>query len=294
MKNNGITILSDNGMVRGFFLNSKDIVQRAFELHQTAPVVTAGLGRLLTVATMIGKTLKNDSDLVTLQIEGEGPVRSILATAERHGRVKGYAGANIVDIPLNAAGKLDVRGAIGPGYLTVLRDNGEGEPYVSRTELVSGEIAEDITHYYALSEQTPTVCALGVLVDRNYSVKSAGGFLVQLLPGADDETISKLEENLSHLHNVSAMFEHTSNREIADILMKDISYHVTEEWCGSYHCNCSKQKTEKVLLSIGKKDLAALIEEGNDVELCCSFCSNKYKFTPKEMENLLIESLKNK
>ena len=294
MKNNGLTILSDNGMVRGYFFNSKDIVQQAFDFHKTSPVMTAALGRLLTVSAMIGKTLKNDSDLVTLQIEGEGPARMVLATADRYGRVKGYVGEKLVDIPLNAAGKLDVRGAIGPGYLTVLRDNGEGEPYVSRTELVSGEIAEDITHYYATSEQTPTVCALGVLVDRDYSVKSAGGFLVQLLPGADEETISKLEENLSHLHNVSAMFEHTSNCEIADILMNDIPYHTTEEWNGSYHCNCSKDKTEKVLLSIGKKDLAALIEEGNDVELCCSFCSNKYIFTPREMEKLLIESLKNK
>lgn len=292
MKNNGLTILSDNGMVRGFFLNSKEIVQQAFDYHQTAPVVTAALGRLLTVTSIIGKTLKNDSDLVTLQIEGEGPLKTVLATADRHGRVKGYPGVSIVDLPLNAAGKLDVRGAIGPGTLTVLRDNGEGEPYVSRTELVSGEIAEDITHYYAISEQTPTVCALGVLIDRDYTVKSAGGFLVQLLPGADEETISALEDNLSHLHNVSAMFEHTSNTEIADILMQNIPYHVTDEWNACYHCNCSKQKTEKVLLSVGKKELATLIQEGNDVELCCSFCSNKYKFTPKEMENLLINSLK--
>ncbi len=292
MSNNGLTILSDNGMVRGFFLNSKDIAQQAFNYHQTSPVVTAALGRLLTITSMMGKTLKNDKDLVTLQIEGDGPIRTVLATADRHGKVKGYTGANIADLPLNSAGKLDVRGAIGAGYLTVLRDNGEGEPYVSRTELVSGEIAEDITHYFATSEQTPTVCALGVLVDRDYSVKSAGGFLIQLLPGADEETIDTLEENLSHLHNVSSMFEHSSNEEIANILMKNLPYHVTEKWDGVYHCNCSKEKTEKVLLSIGKKELASLIEENHDVELCCSFCSNKYKFTPKEMENLLIESLK--
>lgn len=292
MKYNGMTILSDNGMVRGYFLNSKNLVQQAFDYHQTAPVVTAALGRLLTASAMMGKTLKNDKDLLTLQIEGDGPVRTILATADRNGRVKGYAGVPLVDIPLKSNGKLDVSGAIGDGYLTVLRDNGEGEPYVSRTQLVSGEIAEDITHYFATSEQTPTVCALGVLVDRDYTVKSAGGFLLQLLPGADDEVIDQLEKNLTKIQNVSSMFEHTSNQAIADILMNQIPYHITEEWDAAYHCNCSRKKTEQVLLSLGKKDLASLIEEGEPVELCCNFCDKKYSFAPEEMKDLLIQALK--
>lgn len=292
MKHTGMTILSDNGMVRGYFLNSKELVQQAFTYHRTAPVVTAALGRLLTASAMMGKTLKNEKDLLTLQIEGDGPVRTILATADRNGSVKGYAGVPIVDIPLKSNGKLDVSGAIGNGYLTVLRDNGEGEPYVSRTQLVSGEIAEDITHYFATSEQTPTVCALGVLVDRDYSVKSAGGFLLQLLPGAEDEVIDQLEENLTKIQNVSSMFEHTSNQAIADILMNQIPYHITEEWNAEYYCNCSRCKTEKVLLSLGKKELAALIEEGNPVELCCHFCDKKYSFTPEDMEKLLIQALK--
>jgi len=292
MKNTGMTILSDNGMVRGYFLNSKELVQQAFQYHQTAPVVTAALGRLLTAASMMGKTLKNRSDLLTLQIEGDGPVKTLLATADQNGWVKGYPGNSIVDIPLKANGKLDVSGAIGYGYLTVLRDNGEGEPYVSRTELVSGEIAEDITAYYATSEQTPTVCALGVLVDRDYSVKAAGGFLIQLLPGADDEVIDRLEENLKKVQNISSMFEHTSNVRIADILFDQIPYHITEEWNAKYHCNCSKEKTEKVLISLGKKELAALVQEGNPVELCCHFCDHKYSFTPKDIEKLLMEALK--
>ena len=173
-----------------------------------------------------------------------------------------------------------------------MRDNGEGEPYVSRTELVSGEIAEDITAYYATSEQTPTVCALGVLVDRDYSVKAAGGFLIQLLPGADDEVIDRLEENLKKVQNISSMFEHTSNVGIADILFDQIPYHITEEWNAKYHCNCSKEKTEKVLISLGKKELAALVQEGNPVELCCHFCDHKYSFTPKDIEKLLMEALK--
>lgn len=289
MKNQGTTILSDNGMVRGYFLNSKQLVQQAFEYHRTAPVVTAALGRLLTASAMMGKTLKNASDLLTLQIEGEGPIKTVLATADRNGRVKGYPGVSIVDIPLKSNGKLDVSSAIGAGYLTVLRDNGEGEPYVSRTELVSGEIAEDITNYYALSEQTPTVCALGVLVDRDYSVKSAGGFVLQLLPGADEETISALEENLKKVQNVSSMFEHTSTEEIANMLMDGIPYHVTEQWNAEYYCNCSKQRTEKVLISLGKKELAAIIEEGEDVELCCHFCDKKYLFTPNELKKLLLK-----
>ncbi|MBQ8894186.1 MAG: Hsp33 family molecular chaperone HslO [Clostridia bacterium] len=292
MKNNGLTILSDNGMVRGFFLNSRNIVQQAFQYHQTAPVVTAALGRLLTASAMMGKMLKNDSDLLTLQIEGEGPVKTILATANRKGQVKGYPGVSIVDIPLKPNGKLDVSGAIGLGTLNVLRDNGEGEPYVSRTELISGEIAEDITHYYATSEQTPTVCALGVLVDRDYSVKSAGGFLLQLLPGADDEVITALENNLQKVQNVSSMFEHTSNQEIANILMENIPFHITEEWGADYFCNCSRERTEKVLLSLGKKDLASLIEEGKPVELCCHFCDAKYQFTPEDMKKLLIQGSK--
>lgn len=289
MINKGITILSDNGMVRGYFLNSKELVQQAFEFHKTAPVVTAALGRLLTASAMMGKTLKNEADLLTLQIEGEGPVKTLLATADQKGRVKGYPGVSIVDIPLKPNGKLDVSGCIGPGYLTVLRDNGEGEPYVSRTELVSGEIAEDITDYYAISEQTPTVCALGVLVDRDYTVKSSGGFIVQLLPGADEETISALETNLEKVQNVSSIFEHTSNERIADMIMENIPYHITEEWNAEYRCNCSKDRTEKVLLSLGKKELARLIQDGEPVELCCHFCDCKYQFSPKELEKLLLE-----
>ena len=292
MKNLGISILSNNGMVRGYFLNSKELVQKAFEYHQTAPVVTAALGRLLTAAAMMGRTLKNDSDLLTLQIDCGGPIKSVLATADRNSKVKGYVGNSIVDIPLNKVGKLDVSGALGPGFLTVLRDNGEGEPYVSQTMLVSGEIAEDITHYYATSEQTPTVCALGVLVDRDYSVKSAGGFLLQLLPGADEETISKLEENIQKVQNVSSLFEHTSNQAIADILMEGIPYHINETWCGEYYCNCSKEKTEKVLISLGRKTLAELIDENKPVELCCHFCDQRYSFGVDEIKNLLLQGLK--
>lgn len=292
MSSSGLTILSDNGMVRGYFLNSKSIVQQAFDYHQTAPVVTAALGRLLTAASMMGKTLKNKNDLLTLQIEGEGPIKTLLATANLNGQVKGYPGVSIVDLPLKPNGKLDVSNAIGNGYLTVLRDNGEGEPYVSRTELVSGEIAEDITHYYATSEQTPTVCALGVLVDRDYSVKSSGGFILQLLPGADDEVIDQLEKNLTKVQNVSAMFEHTSNIEIARILMENIPFHVTEEWNAEYYCNCSKAKTEKVLLSLGKKELAEIIEEGKPVELCCHFCDCKYNFSTDDMKKLLLQAVK--
>jgi molecular chaperone Hsp33 len=291
MKNPGISILSDNGMVRGYFLNSKELVQQAFDFHKTSPVVTAGLGRLLTASAMMGRMLKNDSDLLTLQIECGGPVKTLLATANRKSQVKGYPGVPIVDIPLNKKGKLDVSGSLGPGFLTVLRDNGEGEPYVSRTMLVSGEIAEDITYYYATSEQTPTVCALGVLIDRDYSLKSAGGFILQLLPGADEETIAILEENVEKVQNVSAMFEHTSNEEIANILMDRIPYHINENWNAEYHCNCSKEKTEKVLLTLGKKDLAELIEAGEPVELCCHFCDKAYVFSTDDLKKLLLSGI---
>lgn len=289
MQNPALSILSNDGTVRGFIINSRELVQNAFELHQTAPVVTAALGRLLSAAVMMGKTLKNPGDLITLQIEGEGPVKTLLATADANGNVKGYAGNPLVDIPLKSNGKLDVSGAVGPGFLTVLRDNGTGEPYVSRTALVSGEIAEDITGYYAQSEQTPSICALGVLVDRDYTVKSSGGFLIQLMPGAEEATICRLEENLQKFQNVSALFEYTSNEEIAQMLMDQIPFHITEQWNATYYCNCSKKRTEKVLLSLGRQELMQLIQEQKPVELCCHFCNRKYQFSRKELEALLIE-----
>ncbi len=287
MNQQGLTVLSDHGLVRGFILNSKEVVQQAFLYHQTAPVVTAGLGRLLTAAAMMGKTLKNDTDLLTLQVEGSGPVRTLLATADRRGNVKGYPGTPRLDLSLKSNGKLDVSASIGAGFLTVLRDNGEGTPYVSRTALVSGEIAEDITEYYARSEQTPTVCALGVLVDRDYMVKAAGGFLLQLLPGATEEMIVQLEENLQKVQNVSAIFEYTSNEEIAARLLTGIPFHVTEEWNARYSCHCSKRRTEKVLLSLGEQELRAMIAEGKSVELCCHFCDKKYLFSVAELKHLL-------
>lgn len=292
MSKNGLSVLSDNGMVRGYFLNSKNIAQKSFDYHKTAPVVTAAMGRLLTAAAMMGKTLKNKSDLLTLQIEGDGPVKLLLSTADHNGNVKGYPGVPIVDIPLKPNGKLDVSSAVGAGSLTIMRDNGEGEPYVSRTELISGEIAEDITHYYATSEQTPTVCALGVLVDRDYTVRSSGGFLIQLLPGADDEVIDQLEKNLETIQNISSMFEFTSNEEIANEVLKNIPFHVTEEWEAEFQCNCSKKRTEKVLLSLGKKELASMAADKQDVELCCQFCNTGYKFTSNEIYSLLLKSLK--
>ncbi len=291
MNNPGLTVLSDNGMVRGFFLNSKELVQKSFEFHQTSPVVSAALGRLLTAASMMGKMLKNDSDLLTLQIEGDGPAKTLLATADRKGRVKGYPGNPAVDIPLKSNGKLDVSGAVGNGFLTVLRDNEGGAPYVSRTELVSGEIAEDITHYYAVSEQMPTVCALGVLVDRDYSIKSSGGFILQLLPGADDATIDQLEKNLSGVQNVSSLFEYTSNEEIAKTVLDQLPFHITDHWNGEYYCSCSKEKTEKVLLSLGKKELSDLVNENEPIELCCHFCDRKYKFNPDQIYKILCKSM---
>ncbi len=292
MNNPGLTVLSDNGMVRGFFLNSKELVQTAFEYHKTSPVVSAGLGRLLTAASIMGKMLKNDSDLLTLQIEGSGRVKTLMATADRKGRVKGYPGNPVVDIPLKPNGKLDVSASIGAGFLTVLRDNDGGEPYVSRTMLVSGEIAEDITEYYATSEQTPTVCALGVLVDRDYTIKSAGGFILQLLPGADDETIDQLEKNLKSVQNVSSLFEHTSNKEIAAMVFDQLPFHVTDTWSGEYYCNCSREKTEQVLLSLGKKELSSMVAENEPIELCCHFCDQKYKFNPDQIYKILCDSLK--
>lgn len=277
-----------NGEIRAFAVNTKELVNVARSYHQTTPVVSAALGRLLTAGVMMGSMLKGEQELLTLNIKGDGPIGGVLVTANGAGQVKGYVNNPLVDLPLKVNGKLDVSGAIGVGNLTVIKDLGMKEPYVGQVELVSGEIAEDITYYYASSEQTPSVVALGVLVDTDYSIKQSGGFIIQLLPQAKEETIVQLEKNIQELPSITQMFESGLDEEAIlkkvlegfEVLVHDIS-------SPEYYCNCSRERVEKALITIGKEELDAMIQDGEPIEMNCHFCDKKYRFEMEDLKKLI-------
>lgn len=279
-----------DGAIRIFAAVTTDLVNEAQRIHNTYPVATAALGRLLTGAALMGAAgLKNETDSMTVQIRGEGEIENLVAVTDCNSRVRGYISNPYVDRPLNGKGKLDVGGAIGGGYLSVVRDLGMKEPYAGQIPLVSGEIAEDLTYYYAKSEQIPTSIALGVLVDTDNTAIAAGGFMIQLMPGATDEMAEILENILNDLPPVTTMIKDGMSAE-------DILFRVTEGFsmvCENnavtpeYKCNCSKERMEKALISIGKKELEDIIEEQGEAELTCRFCDNKYTFNKQELTELL-------
>ena len=277
-------------------IDSTGIVARAEQLHKTSAVVTAALGRLLTAASMMGYLLKDESDTLTLQVKGNGPVGAVVAVSDSHGNVRGYAGKTVVEIPLNAKGKLDVSGAVGKdGMLYVMRDFGEGEPYVGQVPLVSGEIAEDITSYYATSEQTPTVCGLGVLVAPDLTVQKAGGFLLQLLPYCPEETIAKIEENVASITSVTGLLsEGKTPSDICEMLFAGLEPNLLDEGDAEYRCDCTRERVEHALLSIGEKQLRELVDEGKTEELLCHFCNKRYRFSPDEIRKLLETAVRAK
>lgn len=286
-----VRMMSDDGSVVVCALDSTDIVSRIEQIHQPSAVVTAALGRLSTAASMIGFSLKGENDTLTLRLDGNGPAGRIIAVSDANGCVKSCADNYIVEIPLNEAGKLDVRGAVGTdGYLSVIKDLGLKEPYIGQTPIVSGEIAEDITNYYAVSEQTPTVCGLGVLVNPDLSVRAAGGFLVQLLPFAEDACIDKLEENLKTLPPVSAMIEQgLSPREICERLLDGFSPELLEEASPVYHCGCSEERARKTLKSLPVEQLEEICAEDHGAEIVCHFCENRYQFDEAALRHLIDE-----
>lgn len=280
---------SIDGTIRAFVAITTDTVNRSFSVHKTFPTATAALGRTLTAAAIMGATLKNDSDSVTIQFKGDGPLGSIVAVCDSKSRVRGYVVNPYVDIPLNKKGKLDVGGAVGKGYLNVIKDLGLKEPYAGQVPIVTGEIAEDLTYYYARSEQIPTALALGVLVDTDHSVKAAGGFMLQLMPEATEEIAERLEERMRKIEPITEMIDRGMSAE-------DIFFHITDGFnmlmenkgvVPEYKCKCSQRRMERALISIGKKELEALIEEQGEAELTCQFCDNKYKFDKHELEELL-------
>ncbi len=282
---------SMDGTIRVFCAITTDLVNKAHEIHQTSRVATAALGRLLTGAAIMGAAgLKSENDSITLQIHGDGQLGQLIAVTDCNSKVRGYVQNPAVQLPLKENGKLDVGGAVGNGSLVVLRDLGLKEPYVGQVPLVTGEIAEDLTVYYAQSEQTPTAMALGVLVStEDNSVIAAGGYMIQLLPGADEETAVKIEEHLAKVKPITKMIEEGMSAQ-------DIIFEVTdgfsmmlqnEEAFPEYQCKCSKEKMEKALISIGAAELQSLIDEQGEAELCCHFCNNKYMFDKAALEELL-------
>ena len=290
MKDYVIRAVAAGGEVRAFACITKNLVEEARLHHDSMPVVTAALGRLLSAGSMMGLMMKGDNDKLTLQIKGDGPIGGLVVTADSKARVKGYAFNPDVDIPLKSEGKLDVGGAIGNGELTVIRDLGLKEPYVGRTKLISGEIAEDLTYYFASSEQVPSVVALGVLVERDYTVKRAGGFIIQLMPGASDATIDAIEKKIPMVTSVTGMLdENMTPEEILTFILEDLGVEITDKAETSFVCDCNKERVEQVLLSIGEKELTSLYEEDKPVEVCCQFCGKKYEFSKEEIEKLLKE-----
>ena len=276
------------GQIRAFAATTRDMVEKAKNAHNTSPVATAALGRLMTAAAMMGADLKGEKELLTLRIEGSGPLGGLLVTANGHGDVKGYAFNPDVMLPPNAQGKLDVGGSLDLGVLSVIKDIGLKEPYVGQTQLVTGEIAEDLTYYFATSEQVPSSVALGVLMNKDNTVRQAGGFIIQLLPGASDEIIDKLEAKLSGISSITALLNAGKTpEEILTDILGEFGLEILSKMPVQFRCDCDRSRVEKAIISIGKKEIQDMINEGREIEVNCQFCNKHYKFSVDELEDML-------
>lgn len=274
--------------LRIFAVTSRNLVEEARKIHNTSPVATAALGRLLTAGSMMGSMMKGEKDVLTLQIQCNGPIGGLTVTADSQANVKGYVKQPMVILPPNAKGKLDVAGALGQGFLNVIRDIGMKEPYNGQTHLVSGEIAEDLTYYYATSEQVPSSVGLGVLLDKENHVKQAGGFIIQVMPFAEEEVIATVEESLQHIHSVTDLLEQGMRPEdMIRHLMGSLSVEILDSIPTRYACNCSKERVSKAVASIGRQDLEEMIQEGETIEVNCDFCGSHYYFTVEELKEFL-------
>ncbi len=280
--------ISADGSVMAMAIDSTDIAARIEKTHPPSAVVPAALGRLATAASMMGVMLKGEGDSVTVRVDADGPAGVLIAVADSRGFVKAYVENPVVELPLNARGKLDVAGAVGRnGYLRVIKDLGLKEPYSGQVPLISGELAEDVTQYYAVSEQTPTVCGLGVLVNPDLTVRAAGGFLVQLLPFADDAAIDQLERNVKAIPPASAMIDQGMQpAEICEKLLEGLSPQILDDYLPAYRCDCSRERVERAVISLGKAQLDQLIEEDHGAELSCHFCGKRYAFSEQELRQI--------
>ena len=277
-----------NDQIRAFAAVTTQMVENAREHHNTSPVATAALGRLLTAGAMMGSMMKGEKDVLTLQIKAGGPLQGITVTADSQGNVKGYVGNPDVCIPANSKGKLDVAGAVGPGFLNVIKDMGLKEPYSGQVMLQTCEIAEDLTYYFATSEQVPSAVGLGVLMNKNNTVRQAGGFIVQLMPFAEEEVISRLEQNVQKINSVTNLLEEGHTPEsLLEKVLEGFDMQINEKMDTRFHCNCSKERVAKALISIGRKELNEMIQEGKPIEMNCHFCNTNYNFTVEELKEIL-------
>lgn len=279
-----------NSQIRAFAATTRELVEYARAAHNTSPVATAALGRLLTAGSMMGIMKKGDKDLLTLQIHASGPLNGMTVTADAKGNVKGYVGNPNVVIHANEKGKLDVAGAVGIGFMNVIKDMGLKEPYLGQTELRTSEIAEDLTYYFATSEQVPSSVGLGVLMEKDNTVKQAGGFILQLMPFTEEEVINRLEENLKRVTSVTGMLEEGKTPEgILETLLEGFDIEINDRVPTQFHCNCSKERVEKALISIGRKEIQEMIDEGKEIEMNCHFCNKNYKFSVEDLKRILHE-----
>ncbi|NLG02596.1 MAG: Hsp33 family molecular chaperone HslO [Clostridia bacterium] len=277
-----------NHQIRAFAATTRNLVEEARTRHDSSPVVTAALGRLLTAGAMMGSMMKGEKDMLTLQVNGGGPMKGMTVTADSKANVKGYAIEPVVMIPANSKGKLDVAGAVGVGFLNVIKDMGMKEPYSGQTMLQTSEIAEDLTYYFATSEQVPSSVGLGVLMEKNNVVKQAGGFIIQLMPFAEESVIASLEDKLKHVNSVTTMLDQGMNPEqILSYLLGDLGLEILDTIPTRFYCNCSKKRVEKAIISIGEKDIKEMIADGKEIEVKCHFCYTAYQFTVDELKHML-------
>ena len=290
MKDYIVRATAANGQVRAFAAITREIVEEARQHHGTSPVATAALGRLLTAGTMMGSMMKNETDMLTLQVRGDGPIGGITVTADSKGDVKGYVENPDVMLPPKN-GKLDVGGAVGIGLLQVIKEMGLKEPYSGQTILVSSEIAEDLTYYFANSEQVPSSVGLGVLMEKDNTVKTAGGFIIQMMPFAEDATISQIEENLKHVTSVTELLDKGYTPEqLLEELLGNVGLEITDTMPTRFYCNCSKERVEQAVASVGKKDIQEMINDGKPIEVKCHFCNTAYHYSVEELKNILKRS----
>lgn len=281
---------ADN-QIRAFAATTRELAEFARSVHNTSPVATAALGRLLTAGAMMGSMMKGEDDILTLQIKGNGPIGGLTVTADAKAAVKGYVYHPEVMLPANHIGKLDVGGAVGEGILSVIKDLGLKEPYTGQTHLVSGEIAEDIAYYYAVSEQVPSVVALGVLMNKENTVRRAGGFIIQLMPFAEEGLIDRLEKKVSGITSITSMLDQDMSPEmILEHILGEFGLEITDRLPAQFHCNCTKKRVEKAIISIGRKEINEMIEENEPIEVNCHFCNTQYHFSVEELKEILVRS----